>query len=72
MERLTTTSSFDIFMDNYFTTFCLLTDLGVNDTLATDVLNINSLRKCTIIGKKQLQKKKRGHFEQRTLSKKAV
>ena len=59
-------------MDNYFTTFCLITDLGVNNTLATGVLDINSLHKCTIIGNKQLQKKKRGPFEQRTSSKKAV
>ena len=72
MERLTTTFSVYIFMDNYFTTFCLLTDLGVINTLATGVLDINSLHKCTIIGNKQLQKKKRGPFEQRTSSKKAV
>ena len=54
-------------MDNYFTSFCLLTHLGVNNIRVTDVLNKNRLRKCTIIGDKQLQKKKeRGHFEQRS------
>ena len=52
-------------MDNYFTSFRLLTLLGVNNIRATGVLNKNKLRKCTIIGDKQLQKKGRGHFEQR-------
>ena len=63
MECLTPTVSFDIFMDNnYFTSFRLLTHLGVNNIPATGVLNKNRLRKCTIIGDKQLQKKERGHF----------
>ena len=47
-------------MDNYFTSSRLLTHLGVNSIQATVVL------------KKQLQKKDRGDFEQRTSSKKAV
>ena len=75
MECLTPTVSFDIFTNNYFTTFHLLTYLGVNNIRATRVLNKNRLCKRTIIGDKQLQKKKkneRGHFEQRTSSKKAV
>ena len=59
-------------MDNYFTSFCLLTHLGVNNILATAMLNKNRLHKCTIIGNKQLQKKEHGHFEQRTSSRKAV
>ena len=73
MECLTPSVSFNIFMDNYFTSFCLVTLLGVNNIRATRVLNKNRLRKCTIIGDKQLQKQKeRGHFEQCTSSKKAV
>ena len=44
-------------MDNYFTFFCLLTNLGVNNIQAARVLNKNRLRKCTIIEEKQLQKK---------------
>ena len=72
MECLTRSVSFYIFMDNYFTSFRLLTHLGVNNTQATRVLNKNMLRKCTIIGDKQLQKKERDHFEKRTSSKKAV
>ena len=72
MERLTTAFSFDILMDNYFKSFRLLTHLGVNNILATGVLNKNRLRKCNIIGNRQLQKKERGHFEQRTSSKKVV
>ena len=60
-------------MDNYFTSFRLLTHLGVNNIRAKRVLKKNRLRKCTMIGDKQLQKKKeRGQFEQRTSSKKAV
>ena len=57
MECLTPIASFDIFMDNYFTTFCLLTHLGANNIRATRVLNKNRLRKCTITGDKQLQEK---------------
>ena len=67
-------------MDNYFTSFRLLTHLGVypsvfnpgNNIRVTGGLNKNMLRKCTIIGGKQLQKKKkkRYQFEQRTSSKK--
>ena len=72
IECLTPSASFEIFMDNYFTSFRLITHLGVNNIRATRVLNKNRLRKCTIIGNKQLQKKERGHFEQRTSSKKAV
>ena len=72
MECLTPSVSFDIFMDNYFTSFRLLTHLGVNNIRATRVLNKNRLRKCTIIGDKQMQKKERGHFEKRTSNKKAV
>ena len=59
-------------MDNYFTSIRLLIHLGVNNIGATRVLNEIRLRKCTIIGNKQLQKKERGHFEQRISSKKAV
>ena len=72
MECLTPSVNFDIFMDNYFTFFRLLTHIGVNNIRATRVLSKNRLRKCTIIGDKQLQKKELGHFEQRTFSKKAV
>ena len=48
---LSSTFNFDIFVDKYFTCFCLLTHLGVNNIRATDAL------KCTITGDKQLQKK---------------
>ena len=39
MECLTPNFSFDIFMDNYFISFRLLTHLGVNNIRATGVLN---------------------------------
>ena len=61
---LTSTVSFDLFMDNYFTSFCLLTHLEVNNIGARDVLKNNSLYKYTIIGDKQLQKEKRGKVKQ--------
>ena len=66
MECLTPSVSSDIFMDNYFTSFCLLTLLGVNNIRAIHVLNKNRLHKCTIIGDKQLQEKERDHFKQCT------
>ena len=59
MKWLTPSVSFDIFIDKYFTSFRLFTDLGVNNVRATRVLNKNRLRKCTIIADKQLQKKKK-------------
>ena len=58
MECLTPTNSFDIFMGNYFTSFRLRTHLEVNNIRATAVLNKKRLRKYTIIGEKQLQKKR--------------
>ena len=67
-------------MDNYFTSFPLITHLGVylsvfspnagNNIRVTGGLNKNILSKCTIIGGKQLQKKERYDFEQRTSGKK--
>ena len=58
MECLTPSLSFDISIDNYFTFFRLATHLGVNNIRATGVLNKYRIRKCTIIGEKQLQKKR--------------
>ena len=58
MEWLTPYVSFDMLMDNYFTSLRLLMLLGVSNIRATCVLNKRRLRKCTIIGDKQLQKKR--------------
>ena len=69
MECLTPTISFDLFIDSYFTSFRLfvmLTHLRVNNIRARGVFKKNRLRKYTIIGDKRLQKKERGHFEQRS------
>ena len=71
MECLTWSVSIDFFMGNYFISFRLLTHLGINNIRATHVLNKNRLRKCTIIGDKQLQKKEIDLSEQRTSSKKS-
>ena len=64
------TVSLDMIKDNYFTSFRLLTHLTFELTIfsirATGVLNKKRLRKCTSIGGKQLQKKERDRFEQRS------
>ena len=70
MKCLTPTLSFYLFMDNYFTYFCLfvclpITHLAVNNIRANGLFNTKRLHKYTIIGDKQLQKKERAHFEQR-------
>ena len=71
IERLTPNFSFYIVTDNYLTSFHLFTYLGVNNILAIGVLNKKRLNKCTIIGDKQQQKKKkRGRLEQCTQDKK--
>ena len=44
-------------MDNYFTSFCLLTYVGVNNIRVTVAFNKKKLRKCTITRDKELQKK---------------
>ena len=54
-------------MDDYFTSFLLLTHVELN-IWATGMLNKSRLRKCTITGQIQLQKKERVPFEQRTSS----
>ena len=60
VECLTPTVSFDVFMDNYFTSFRLLTQLAVNNTRSTGVLSKNRLDTCS------------SHFDKRTSSQKAV
>ena len=44
-------------MDNYFTSFCLLTYVGVNNIRVTGAFNKKKFRKCTITRDKELQKK---------------
>ena len=56
-EYLTPSVSFDIFIDNYFTSFRLHTHVGVNNIRATRVLNKNRLPKCFLNGDKELRKK---------------
>ena len=70
MECFPQTVSYHIFLENYFTSFRLLTHLGVNNFEATGVLNKNTLRKCIITWDKQSQKKECGCFEQLPLSQK--
>ena len=60
MECLTPAFSFEISMDNYFTSFRLLSSLGVTNIQTTDVLYKNRLQK------------KHGQFQQSTLRQKAV
>ena len=72
VEYLTPIVSFDVFMDDCFTSFRLLTHLRVNNIRATRALSKSRLSKCTILGDKQLKKKKHSHFEQRASRKKTV
>ena len=56
-------------MDNYCTPFRLfvcLPTLELTTCEQSGVFNKNKLRKDTTFGDKQLQKKERGHFEQRS------
>ena len=53
MECLTPTFNFYIFLDYHFTSFFLLIHLGVNQILATSVLNKNRLLKCITAAKKR-------------------
>ena len=69
MECLTSTVSFDIFKDNYFISFRLLSQVAV---FPAGAFNKNRLCKCTIIEDKKLQKKECCHFEQHISTKKAV
>ena len=62
IECLTPTAKFDIFH------ICSSADPPWSQQHSSK--RCTQQRKCTIIGNKQLQKKERGHFEQRTLSKK--
>ena len=57
-------------MNNSFTSFRLLTHLGVNNIWATGMFIKNRLRKCTSVGDKEPLKRECGHFEQSTSSKK--
>ena len=52
-------------MNNCFTTFCLLTHLGVNSIRATVVLNKNRLRKCTV-AKRTVATLKSAHQEKKS------
>ena len=58
MECLTLAFSFDVFMNNYFTYFRLLT-LGVKRIRATGVVNKNRWRKCPIYHCEQTAAKKK-------------
>ena len=55
-------------MDNYFTSFCLLTHIRVTNIQATKIGYANALS----LGTNNCKNEDRGHFEQRTLNKKAV
>ena len=66
MECLTPTNIFNMFMDNYFTSFRPLTHLGVNNSRVTRAAQMHYHWGQTAA------KKERNHFEQRTSSKKAV
>ena len=57
-------------MNNYFTSFRLLTHLGVKNISATGVLSKKRLRKYTVVTDKQPQKREYDRLQQRAPSKK--
>ena len=59
-------------MDNYFTSFCLLTYVGVNNIRVTGAFNKKKVTQMYYYKGQRAAKKERNHFEQRTSSKKAV
>ena len=69
MECLFPSVSFDIFKDNYFTSFCLLTHLGVNSIQATGVC---STKISDPVGADSCKKKERAHVELAHQAEKAV
>ena len=54
MESLLSKVHYDVFMDNYFTSFRLLMHLGAYDIRATVILNKKNLNNCIIIDDKTL------------------
>ena len=54
MESLLSKVNYDVFMDNYFTSFRLLMHLGAHDIRATVILNKKNLNNCIIIDDKTL------------------
>ena len=68
MECLNPTVSFDLFIDNYFTSFSffvLLTHLEVNNIRAKRCVQQKKATQIHYHGGKQQQRKECGHFEQR-------
>ena len=59
-------------MNNYVACFSMPTHLGVNNIWATGVLSKNRLRKCTIVGDKQPQKRNVDTLDSAHQAKKAV
>ena len=65
-KRSSPAVSFNIFMDNYFTSFRLLTHLRVNNIRATRVLNKIGYANTLSLATSSYKKQERGHFEQRS------
>ena len=59
-------------MNNYVTCFSMPTHLGVNNIWATGVFSKNRLRKCTIVGDNQPQKRNVDTLDSAHQAKKAV
>ena len=71
MECLTPSVSFDIFMDNYFTSFRLLTHLGANNIRTTRVFKKIGYANALSLGTNSCKKKERGHFKQTHIKQKS-
>jgi len=66
LGELPVETSYHIFMDNYFTSLRLLYHLLEHNIQATGVIRNNKLGKCPIEPAKSLEKKQRGHCDQKT------
>ena len=63
MECFTPTVSYDIFMDNYFTPFRLLTHVAVNNIRRTGVLNKKGYANALSLRTNSCKKRERSHFK---------
>ena len=68
VETLPKKNSYNVFFDNFFTTFRLVQHLGDNNIRATGTVHRSQLHKTPITGPNELQKKARGFHEELSAS----
>jgi hypothetical protein len=68
LEKLPQSTSYHVYMDNFFTSFRLLSHLAKSNIQVTGVIRSNKLGRCPIEPSRKLDKKNRGFFDQQTES----